>query len=67
MGVAVLASVFAAHGGYESPEAFTNGLIAAVPIAVVVLAAGAVLALFTPGARAQAESDGVVREAPASA
>jgi EmrB/QacA subfamily drug resistance transporter len=70
MGVAVLASVFAAHGGYESPEAFTNGLIAAVPIAVVVLAAGAVLALFTPGrAREQAEDarDGVVCEAPASA
>jgi len=70
MGVAVLASVFAANGGYESPEAFTNGMVAAVPIAVVVLAAGAVLALFTPG-RARVQVDDVcgdaVCKAPASA
>jgi EmrB/QacA subfamily drug resistance transporter len=49
LGVAVLASVFAANGGYESPQAFTDGVVAALPIAVVVLAAGAVLALLTPG------------------
>jgi hypothetical protein len=49
LGVAVLASVFAATGGYENPEAFTDGVEAALPIAVVVLAAGAVLALLTPG------------------
>ena len=48
LGVAVLASVFAANGGYESPQAFTDGLVAALPIAVVVLAAGALLALLTP-------------------
>ena len=46
MGVAVLASVFAAQGGYESPQAFTDGVIGALPIAVVVLAAGAVLAVL---------------------
>jgi EmrB/QacA subfamily drug resistance transporter len=51
MGVAVLASVFAANGGYESPQAFTEGMTAALPIAVVVLVAGAVLALLTPGRR----------------
>jgi EmrB/QacA subfamily drug resistance transporter len=49
MGVAVLASVFAAQGGYESPQAFTDGVVAALPIAVVVLAAGAVLAMLVPG------------------
>jgi EmrB/QacA subfamily drug resistance transporter len=49
MGVAVLASVFTANGGYESPQAFTEGLVAALPIAVTVLIAGAVLALLTPG------------------
>jgi EmrB/QacA subfamily drug resistance transporter len=49
MGVAVLASVFAANGGYESPQAFSDGVVAALPIAVVVLAIGAVLALLTPG------------------
>jgi MFS family permease len=53
MGVAVLASVFAANGGYESPQAFTDGVVAALPIAVVVLALGAVLALLTPAARSR--------------
>jgi EmrB/QacA subfamily drug resistance transporter len=58
MGVAVLASVFAANGGYESPRAFTDGVTAALPIAVVVLAAGALLALLTPGRqRASAEAE----------
>jgi EmrB/QacA subfamily drug resistance transporter len=49
MGVAVLASVFAANGGYENPQAFNDGLVAALPFAVIVLAIGAVLALLTPG------------------
>jgi hypothetical protein len=47
--VAVLASVFAGAGGYESPQAFIDGVVAALPIAAVVLAAGAALALLTPG------------------
>ena len=55
MGVAVLASVFAANGGYSSPQAFTDGVVAALPVAVAVLAIGAVLALLVPGKqRAQA-------------
>jgi EmrB/QacA subfamily drug resistance transporter len=49
MGVAVLASVFAANGGYGSPQAFTEGMVAALPIAVAVLGGGAALALLTPG------------------
>ena len=49
MGVAALASMFAANGGYETPQAFTDGVSAALPIAVAVLVAGAVLALLTPG------------------
>jgi EmrB/QacA subfamily drug resistance transporter len=49
MGVAVLASVFAAHGGYTSPQAFTDGVVAALPVAVGVLIAGALLALLVPG------------------
>jgi len=48
MGVAVLSSVFAANGGFESPQAFTDGVAAALPIAVAVLAIGAVLALLVP-------------------
>jgi EmrB/QacA subfamily drug resistance transporter len=68
MGVAVLASVFAANGGYESPAAFTDGVVSALPIAVVVLAVGAVLALLTPAReRAAAVATGPAREAAAHA
>src|SRR5215211_3249710 len=48
LGVAVLASVFTANGGYESPQAYVDGMTAALPIGAAVLAAGAVLALFIP-------------------
>ena len=49
MGVAVLSSVFAANGSFLSPQAFNDGLVAALPIAVVVLTIGAGLALLVPG------------------
>ena len=58
MGVAVLSSVFAANGGFESPQAFNDGLVAALPIAVGVLLVGAVLALLVPG-REQAREEAV--------
>jgi MFS family permease len=64
MGVAVLASVFAANGGYESPQAFTEGMVAALPFAVVVLAAGAALALLTPGRGAGEAEPEAAHEAP---
>jgi EmrB/QacA subfamily drug resistance transporter len=48
IGVAVLASVFSAHGSYASPHAFTSGLSAALPIGAAVLAIGAVTALLVP-------------------
>jgi MFS family permease len=51
LGVAVLASVFAGVGGYTSPQAFTDGISAAMPVAAVVLAAGALAALLVPGLR----------------
>jgi hypothetical protein len=54
MGVAVMASVFSATGGYESPQAFTDGVVSALPIAVAVLAVGFVLALLVPGRRSAA-------------
>jgi EmrB/QacA subfamily drug resistance transporter len=66
MGVAVLASVFSAHGGYASPQAFVDGLTAAMPYGAGVLAAGALVALLVPGKQAQtartaaAEGDAVV-------
>lgn len=48
MGVAVLASAFAGAGSYATPAAFTDGLLAALPIGAAVLACGAVAALFVP-------------------
>jgi EmrB/QacA subfamily drug resistance transporter len=66
LGVAVLASVFTAHGSYHSPQAFTDGVVAALPIAAVVLAGGAALALLTPG-RASAEVTDDAAVAPAAA
>jgi EmrB/QacA subfamily drug resistance transporter len=51
MGVAVLASAFSGAGSYATPAAFTDGLLAALPIGAAVLAAGAVAALFVPAVR----------------
>jgi MFS family permease len=48
LGVAVLASVFSAHGSYASPEAFTGGLVSALPVGAAFLAVGALLALLVP-------------------
>ncbi|MGW3296339.1 MFS transporter [Streptomyces xiamenensis] len=47
LGVAVLASVFASRGGYGSAQAFTDGLVPALWLAVgLLLAAAAVIALL---------------------
>jgi EmrB/QacA subfamily drug resistance transporter len=48
LGVAVLASVFTGAGGYATPQAFVNGLIPALWVAVAVLAAGALIVLAFP-------------------
>jgi len=53
MGVAVLASVFTASGGYESPQAFVDGLVPAMYVGAAVLAAGAAIALAVPGIRTE--------------
>jgi EmrB/QacA subfamily drug resistance transporter len=52
LGVAVLASVFTRHGSYASPQAYVDGLSAALPIGAGVLALGALLALLIPGKNA---------------
>jgi EmrB/QacA subfamily drug resistance transporter len=62
LGVAVLASVFTANGGYESPQAYVDGMTAALPIGAGVLGLGALLALLIP-ARAAKAADRV--DAPA--
>jgi EmrB/QacA subfamily drug resistance transporter len=55
-GVAVLASVFAAHGGYLSGPDFVHGLRAAVAVGAGVVAVAAAVMLTVPGRRSP-ESD----------
>jgi EmrB/QacA subfamily drug resistance transporter len=50
-GVAVLASVFSANGGYTSPQAFVDGMVPAVWVGAAVLAVAAVVATFVPAKR----------------
>src|SRR4051794_33585520 len=49
LGIAVLASVFAANGSYASPQLFTDGLTSAAWVGAGVLALGAAIALLVPG------------------
>ncbi len=69
MGVAVLASVFSANGSYASPQAFSDGVVAALPVAAVVLAVGAFIALAVPGMprRAPAVAPAVGERVPVAA
>ena len=48
MGVSMLGVLFASHGSYASPQAYTDGLVAALPLGAAVLAVGAIAALFVP-------------------
>jgi predicted MFS family arabinose efflux permease len=47
-GVAVLASIFSHYGGYATGETFVDGLTPALWVGAVVVALGAVAALFIP-------------------
>jgi len=51
LGVAVLASIFASYGGYESPQTFNDGLVPALWVGAAVLAAGSFIALLIPRKR----------------
>ncbi len=51
MGVAVLASVFASAGSYDSPVRYADGMVPAVWTGAAVVAVGAVVALLLPGRR----------------
>jgi EmrB/QacA subfamily drug resistance transporter len=66
MGVAVLASIFQSHGGYQDPQAFTDGVTTALPIGAAVLAVGAVIALLVPR-RERAGAPAMADVSPASA
>jgi EmrB/QacA subfamily drug resistance transporter len=56
LGVAVLASVFANSGSYDSPQAFNDGMTSAIWVGAAVLAAGALIALLVPGKRRAEET-----------
>ncbi|ANB07969.1 MFS transporter [Streptomyces ambofaciens] len=51
LGIAVMASVFSAQGGYETPQAFVDGLRPAVAAGAGIVALGGVAALLIPGRR----------------
>ncbi len=48
-GVAVLASVFASNGGYQTPQIFSEGLRPATLVGAIVVAVGALVAFAVPG------------------
>ena len=63
LGVAVLASIFARYGGYQSPQTFADGLVPALWVGAAVLALGSVVSLLIPRKRRSeavpvADSDG---------
>jgi EmrB/QacA subfamily drug resistance transporter len=60
LGVAVLASVFSASGGFESGQAYVDGLSPALLVGAAVLAVGAVVALLVPGRSRARASVGAV-------
>lgn len=49
LGVAVLAAVFTHVGGYETPQLFNDGLVAATGVGAIVVGLGALAALAIPG------------------
>jgi MFS family permease len=48
LGIAVLGSVFSAYGGYATTASFVDGLVPAMSVGAIVLAAGALLILVAP-------------------
>ncbi|MET7270283.1 MFS transporter [Streptomyces flaveolus] len=63
LGIAVMASIFAAQGGYESGQSFVDGLRPAVAVGAGVVALGGVAALLIPGRR---RNDQALPDGPAS-
>ena len=59
LGVAVLAAVFTGAGGFESPQAFVDGLVPALWVGAAVLTGGGLAALLIPGKRTARKVAGV--------
>jgi EmrB/QacA subfamily drug resistance transporter len=58
LGVAVLASIFGAAGGYESASIFIDGMVPALWVGAIVVAVGAALAALIPPRRAAKQPSG---------
>jgi EmrB/QacA subfamily drug resistance transporter len=56
LGVAVLASIFASEGGYETPVTFNDGMVPALWVGAIVVGVGAALALLIPRKRRPQEA-----------
>jgi hypothetical protein len=65
-GVAILAAVFAAGGGYRSPATFVDGLGAALWIGAVAVGVGAAVALLIPSRGSRPIPDMTSSVAPVS-
>ena len=53
MGIAILASVFASAGSYDTPTRYVDGLVPAVWVGASIVAAGGFLALLLPGRKSR--------------
>ena len=62
LGVAILASIFARTGGYESAQAFNDGLVPALWVGAIAVGVGAVLSLLIPRKRRAAEVPAFARD-----
>ena len=65
LGVAVLAAVFTAAGGFETPQAFVDGLVPALWVGAAVLVVGGLIALLVPAKRSARQSGAVPEPVPA--
>src|SRR4029079_13789686 len=63
LGVAVLAAVFTGAGGFETPQAFVDGLVPALWVGAAVLLLGGFAALLIPGRRATGRAPALERVA----
>ena len=67
MGIAILSAVFTARGGFESPQAFVDGVVPALWVGAGVLMAGALAALLVPGIKDSEQPAPAVATAPVPA
>ncbi|MFI1398771.1 DHA2 family efflux MFS transporter permease subunit [Streptomyces sp. NPDC020681] len=67
LGIAILGAVFAAQGGYETPDAFTEGTVPALWIGAGAVALAALSALLIPGRRGGSGAGATTKKSAQSA